>query len=95
MSGDESLATPVEIVIVEPDPLDHRLLYVRHVALAVGDHRWAWLSSKTAMDSGEREGSFGRSLTAINIHYLWFATKYLEECDRFSTHCRCSARDCA
>jgi glycosyltransferase involved in cell wall biosynthesis len=52
-SVDEPLATQVEIVIVETNPSGHRLQYVRHIALAVGDHRWAWLSSKAAIDSDE------------------------------------------
>jgi hypothetical protein len=59
VSEDESLATQVDIVIVEPNPLGHRLKYVRHLALAVGDRRWAWLSSKTAMESRERKVHLG------------------------------------
>jgi hypothetical protein len=59
VSGDESVATQVEIVIVEPNPLGHRLRYVRHLALAVGDRRWAWFSSKTAMESAERKVHLG------------------------------------
>jgi glycosyltransferase involved in cell wall biosynthesis len=59
VSGSEPLERQVEIVIVEPNPSGHRLQYVRHIALAVGDHRWTWLSSKTAMESGERKVHLG------------------------------------
>jgi hypothetical protein len=55
----ERLEAGVEIVIVEPNPSGHRLQYVRHIALAVGDHRWAWLSSKAAMGSAERKVHLG------------------------------------
>jgi hypothetical protein len=59
VSRDKSLATQVDIVIVEPNPLGHRLRYVRHLARAVGDRRWAWLSSKMAMESRERRVHLG------------------------------------
>jgi hypothetical protein len=59
VTGDEPLAAPAEIVIVEPNPLGHRLQFVRHIALAVGDRRWVWLSSQTAMESAERKTHLG------------------------------------
>jgi hypothetical protein len=59
MLKDEPLAMQVEVVIVEPNPSGHRLQYVRHIALAVGDHRWAWLSSKAAVGSAERKVHLG------------------------------------
>jgi hypothetical protein len=55
----EPLTMQVEVVIVEPNPSGHRLQYVRHIALAVGDHRWAWLSSKAAVGSAERKVHLG------------------------------------
>jgi glycosyltransferase involved in cell wall biosynthesis len=59
VSEDQRFASDVEIVIVEPDPRGHRLQYVRHLALAVGDHRWAWISSKAGMESAERQAYLG------------------------------------